>query len=157
MMELTNLFKRGGSVTRTEHLEATRILQHLFNASSFVGIDFGSGPNHHLLYFKRDGNESWLSIEGPWYVHSSGPSFNEDEQLHHLVGLRRERVRSVRLTEDNPNLELTFESGSVLFVNGYHEQYESWQAGDARPLGGEHFLLVAMPQGDLAVFAEDDV
>ncbi len=157
MMELTNPFKRGGSVTRTEHLEATRILQHLFNASSFVGIDFGSGPNHHLLYFNRDGNESWLSIEGPWYVHSSGPSFNEDEQLHHLVGLRRERVRSILLSEDNPHLELTFESGAVLFVNGYHEQYESWQAGDARPLGGEHFLLVAMPQGDLAVFAEEDV
>ncbi|UTT42807.1 DUF6188 family protein [Exiguobacterium aurantiacum] len=144
-------------MTRTEHLEATRILHHLFNASSFVGIDFGSGPNHHLLYFKRDDNESWLSIEGPWYVHSSGPSFNEDEQLQHLVGLRRERVCSIRLSEDNPHLELSFESGAVLFVNGYHEQYESWQAGDARPLGGEHFLLVAMPQGDLAVFAEEDV
>lgn len=157
MMELTNPFKRGESVARIKHLEATRILQHLFNASSFVGIDFGSGPNHHLLYFKRGDNESWLSIEGPWYVHSSGPSFNEDEQLHHLIGLRRERVCSIRLSEDTPHLELTFESGAVLFVNGYHEQYESWQAGDARPLGGEHFLLVAMPQGDLAVFAEEDV
>lgn len=155
MMEVTN-FKRGGSVTHTEHLEATHILQRLFNTSSFVGIDFGSGPNHHLLYFTQNGNESWLSIEGPWHVHSTDLPFNEEEQLHHLVELRRERVRTIELDRNSSHLELTFESGATLFVNGYQEQYESWQAGDGRPLGGAHFLVVAMPQGELAIFAEEE-
>lgn len=143
-------------MTRTEYLEATQILHHLFTASSFVGIDFGSGPNHHLLYFKRDGNDSWLSIEGPWHIYTPASSFDEDEQLRYLVQLRRERVRAIRLSEDNPHLELTFESDAVLYINGYHDQFESWQAGDARPIGGDKYLLVAMPQGELALFVEEE-
>lgn len=143
-------------MTRTEYLEATRILQHLFHMSSFVGVDFGSGPNHHLLYFNRKDQESWISIEGPWRIHAATESFDEDEQLQHLVRLRRERVHHVRLTEERPHLELTFESGATLFINGYHDQFETWQAGDARPLGGDQYLLVAMPQGELAVFIEGE-
>lgn len=144
-------------MTRSEYVKATQILQQLFTTSSFVGIDFGSGPHHHLLYFKRDENESWLSIEGPWHVHTPDSPFDADEQLRHLVQLRRERVRSVHLAEDKPHLEVTFESGSLLYINGYHEQFECWQAGDARPIGGDQYLIVAMPQGDLAIFAEEDV
>lgn len=143
-------------MTRTEYFEATQILHHLFHTSSFVGIDFGSGPNHHLLYFKRDENESWLSIEGPWHIHTPTSSFDEDEQLQQLVQLRRERIRTIRLADDQPHLELTFESDAVLYVNGYHDQFESWQAGDARPIGGDKYLLVAMPQGELAIFVEDE-
>ncbi|WP_214873622.1 hypothetical protein [Exiguobacterium sp. s140] len=139
-----------------EHEQATSILHHLFTASSFVGIDFGSGPNHHLLYFSRQGLESWISIEGPWHVHATQNTFDEGEQLEQLMRLRRERIRQVRLGDEHPHLELEFESGSLLFINGYQEHFECWQAGDARPLGGDAYLLVAMPQGELAIFADGD-
>lgn len=144
-------------MTRTTNSEASTILTHLFSTTSFVGIDFGSGPNHHLLYFKRgDDHEAWLSIEGPWHVHTADTLFDEALQLQRLIELRRERVRHVRLGDEYPHLELTFESGRTLFVNGFHKQFESWQAGDARPLGGDEYLLVAMPQGELAVFVEEE-
>ncbi len=144
-------------MTRTEYEEASKILIHLFNTAAFVGIDFGSGPNHHLLYFKRSNHEAWLSIEGPWHVHTADAPFDEGLQLERLIQLRRERVHHVHLGDEHPHLELTFESGNTLFINGFHEQFESWQAGDARPLGGDQYLLVAMPQGELAVFVEEDV
>lgn len=144
-------------MTRSEYVKTSEILQHLFRTSAFVGIDFGSGPNHHLLYFKRAGLESWLSIEGFWQVQASRQHFDEHEQLQHLIHLRREHVVDVQLAEEHPHIELTFESGAILYVNGYHDQYESWQAGDARPLGGEHYLVVAMPEGDLAIFVEEGV
>ncbi|MDA5561343.1 hypothetical protein PJK55_11395 [Exiguobacterium sp. MMG028] len=143
-------------MSTTEYEQATSILHHLFTASSFVGIDFGSGPNHHLLYFSRQGLESWISIEGPWHVHATQNTFDEGEQLEQLMRLRRERIHHVRLGHEHPHLELEFESGSLLFINGFQEQFECWQAGDARPLGGDAYLLVAMPQGELAVFADGD-
>ncbi|MBG0918840.1 MAG: hypothetical protein IKG65_08935 [Exiguobacterium sp.] len=143
-------------MSTTEHEQATSILHHLFTASSFVGIDFGSGPNHHLLYFSRQGLESWISIEGPWHVHATQNTFDEGEQLEQLMRLRRERIHQVRLGDEHPHLELEFESGSLLFINGYQEHFECWQAGDARPLGGDAYLLVAMPQGELAIFADGD-
>ena len=143
-------------MSTTEYEQATSILHHLFTASSFVGIDFGSGPNHHLLYFSRQGLESWISIEGPWHVHATQSTFNEGEQLEQLLRLRRERIHHVRLGDEHPHLELEFESGSLLFINGYQEHFECWQAGDARPLGGDAYLLVAMPQGELAIFADGD-
>lgn len=143
-------------MSTTEHAQATSILHHLFTASSFVGIDFGSGPNHHLLYFSRQGLESWISIEGPWHVHATQNTFDEGEQLEQLMRLRRERIHQVRLGDEHPHLELEFESGSLLFINGYQEHFECWQAGDARPLGGDAYLLVAMPQGELAIFADGD-
>lgn len=143
-------------MSTTEYEKATSILHHLFTASSFVGIDFGSGPNHHLLYFSRQGLESWISIEGPWHVHATQSTFDEGEQLEQLMRLRRERIHHIRLGDEHPHLELEFESGSLLFINGFQEQFECWQAGDARPLGGDAYLLVAMPQGELAVFADGD-
>ena len=143
-------------MSTTEYEQATSILHHLFTASSFVGIDFGSGPNHHLLYFSRQGLESWISIEGPWHVHATQSTFDEGEQLEQLMRLRRERIHQVRLGDEHPHLELEFESGSLLFINGFQEQFECWQAGDARPLGGDAYLLVAMPQGELAIFADGD-
>ena len=143
-------------MSTTEYAQATSILHHLFTASSFVGIDFGSGPNHHLLYFSRQGLESWISIEGPWHVHATQNTFDEGEQLEQLMRLRRERIHQVRLGDEHPHLELEFESGSLLFINGYQEHFECWQAGDARPLGGDAYLLVAMPQGELAIFADGD-
>ena len=82
-------------MSTTEHEQATSILHHLFTASSFVGIDFGSGPNHHLLYFSRQGLESWISIEGPWHVHATQSTFDEGEQLEQLMRLRRERIHHV--------------------------------------------------------------
>ena len=143
-------------MSTTEYEQATSILHHLFTASSFVGIDFGSGPNHHLLYFSRQGLESWISIEGPWHVHATQSTFDEGEQLEQLMRLRRERIHHIRLGDEHPHLELEFESGSLLFINGFQEQFECWQAGDARPLGGDTYLLVAMPQGELAIFADGD-
>lgn len=143
-------------MSTTEHEQATSILHHLFTASSFVGIDFGSGPNHHLLYFSRQELESWISIEGPWHVHATQNTFDEGEQLEQLMRLRRERIHHVRLGDEHPHLELEFESGSLLFINGFQEQFECWQASDARPLGGDAYLLVAMPQGELAIFADGD-
>lgn len=97
-----------------------------------------------------------ISIEGPWHVHATQNTFDEGEQLEQLMRLRRERIHQVRLGDEHPHLELEFESGSLLFINGYQEHFECWQAGDARPLGGDAYLLVAMPQGELAIFADGD-
>ena len=51
---------------------------------------------------------------------------------------------------------ITFESGQVLFINGYHEKYECWQAGDRLGFADSQYLVVATPNNGIATFLPDN-
>ena len=55
--------------------------------------------------------------------------FTEEEEFAKIFNIRRKRVADIRLGEETPYLLITLETGQVLFVNGFHEEYECWQAG----------------------------
>lgn len=50
---------------------------------------------------------------------------------------------------------MTFQSGLTMFVNGHHDMYECWQAGDGAGYGGHQWLIVATPGDDIAIWAPD--
>ncbi|MGD6778551.1 hypothetical protein ACQCT3_02180 [Sutcliffiella horikoshii] len=52
-----------------------------------------------------------------------------------------------------PHLLIHFEDGKTLYVNGHHNQYECWQAGDD---DGDGWLMVAMPGDDIAYWEPED-
>jgi len=80
----------------------------------------------------------------------------DQESYNLVVQLRREKVAEIRLSDLVPHLLIKFESGQTLFVNGHHDMYECWQAGDGAGYGGTDWLLVAVPGDDIEVWAPDD-
>ena len=53
--------------------------------------------------------------------------------------MRRQKVIDVQLGKETPHLFILLESGQILFVNGFHDYYECWQAG----VQCEDWLVVA--------------
>ena len=58
----------------------------------------------------------------------------------------------IKLGETSPHLHIIFNSGKILFINGYHEKYECWQAGDGHGFTGDEWLVVAVPQNGIATW-----
>ena len=83
------------------------------------------------------------------------PDYVEDEALRILCELREAEIVSAALADDAPDLILTLSDGKVFFLNGRHEQYETWQLGVALGRPDETWLVVACPGNEVAVWAPD--
>jgi len=81
---------------------------------------------------------------------------SEEEEFKLVFELRREKVTAVRLGDRSPHLFMEFQSGKVLFVNGCHEKYECWQAGDGLGYSGDEWLIVACPGNGISIFAPNE-
>nr|WP_239589329.1 hypothetical protein [Metabacillus crassostreae] len=146
-------------------------MNHLFVGSQLDGVKFGVGPGSILIKFmhytsNQDPDELWINIESKWTVFSTDikdfpvtenqiEDLTEDEEYNLIFKLRRDKVVEVKLGETIPHLIMTFQSGLTLFVNGHHDFYECWQAGDGAGFGGDHWLIVATPGNDIAIWAPD--
>lgn len=150
----------------TDATEATRVLRHLLVGEQPSGLRFGltqilfqSGPD-------KPKGEPYVNLASAWCVFPSlpdslpetesdvsGPS-NDKEEYECIISLRHKTVVDVKVCHPVPHLLITFDDGSVLYVNGHNERYEPWQAGQSFS-GDETWLVVACPGNSLAIWAPD--
>lgn len=67
-----------------------------------------------------------------------------------LATLAGQEVVDVALGVEYAHLIVTFDSGAILFVHGYDEQYESWNLEAEGLPSGQIWLIGAMPGGRVA-------
>ena len=150
---------------------AEAVLRRLCVGAQIDGIRFG--PILQLLITDHTGTrlpvagQVYLNLGARWQIFAyrqpvlprgedALPEFDAAEELRLLCELRDAEVERVELATDAPDLVLTFTDGRVLFVNGRHDRYESWQLGVAFAGQDEPWLVVACPGGGVAVWAPSD-
>lgn len=146
---------------------ADNALRQMFIGSQFDGIKFGLSPATTYIYFLHYNNHEpdqiWLNIESKWNIYPPKTTIfpnseediedlTEDEQFKLLYELRREEIIDISIGDVSPHLYITFKSGKILFINGFHEQYECWQAGDGQGFNGDEWLVVATPENGIAIW-----
>lgn len=149
---------------------AEKALNHIFVGSQLDGVKFGLGLGAFLIrfehYTEHSPDQVWLNVESRWAVFPSGTQFfpsseaemaelSEEEEYQLIFQLRRKKVNAVRLGNQSPHLHIQFESGITLFVNGYHDKFECWQAGDGPGYTGDEWLIVATPGAGVSTWAPD--
>ncbi|KAA0541671.1 hypothetical protein FZW96_21610 [Bacillus sp. BGMRC 2118] len=145
---------------------AESALKKMFIGSVVDGIKFEVAPGRTLIFFMHytqnlyDFDSIWLNIENSkWAVYDGEDKIpvslddivnqTEEEGYYSIFNIRREEVLDIRLGDTSPHLFITFKSGKVLFVCGYHEKYESWQASNGLHESGE-WLIVAVPENQIS-------
>jgi len=125
--------------------EAERVLTNLFNGATltYVGDDLTS--EYMRLQFKgKQGLPLYITIDNKWLL-------TKKHSLFSLVASKA-KIKDIYLAEMEPRLTICFMDGTNLIVEGYHERYESWQAGTV----GEEWLVVACPGREVAVWLPEE-
>ncbi len=149
----------------TDRSTAEAVLAHLCVGAQVDGIRFGPVPQ--LLITDHQTNklpvrgQVYLNLASSWHIFPSRPEVlprgehledaDEAELYRRLCELREAVISTVELSPDAPDLLFTFADGRVFFLNGRHEQYETWQFGIAySPTAG--VLVAACPGNEVAVW-----
>lgn len=149
---------------------AEKVLKHLFLGTQVDGVQFGMSPATIKVYFNSYkgsddyGGQLYLNIESKWCLFSVPPErypsnedeiedYSEDEEYGRIYQIRRQKVVDIQLGENTPHLFISLENGSIIFVNGFHEQYECWQAGV--DYEEDTWLVVSVPGDEIATWAPD--
>jgi len=157
---------------REDRLAAQAVIRRLCQGAQIDGLRFG--PILQLLIADHSAptprvhGQTYLNLGSRWRVFDDRPAAWPDgehhlflppieEQLGTLCSLREATIAEVELGDRQPHLILHFEGGRALFVNGRHEQYECWQLGVAMGDPNEHWMVVACPGGEIAVWAPQEV
>ena len=131
-------------MTQEERAYVEAVLQYVMSGQSFCRVQF---YGHPILYIwgPKPTNAAWwyedeasIHVEGRWRLFETVPTqwprwLDElpeqpmEELARVACRLRRNAIVSVRLGEEAPHLLITFDNGQVLFVNGHHEEFESWE------------------------------
>jgi len=151
---------------------AERALKRLLIGSQLDGLQFGAGPGAVRVCFAHYSEQApdtlWLNIEVRKIAVISDQNrlmsisteklkeLNEEDSFQLLLKHRRERVDNVWLGEDSPHLYLSFESGKALYINGQDEDYECWQVGDQFGYGDGDWLIVAVPENEIAAWSPEE-
>ncbi len=107
-----------------------------------------------------------LTIESRWTVFPTRPDhFPEagnmpepslEERVTMLARLAGQDIVDATFGDQHPHLILTFESGNVFFLNGYHDDYECWNLATVDDLDGYKWLIVAVPGSAVGLFIPND-
>lgn len=151
---------------------AERALKRLLIGSQLDGFQFGAGLGAVRVcfthYSDKEPDTLWLNIEIRKIAvimkqdqlmsisTQKVEELNEEDSLQLLLRHRRERVDDVWLGDDSPHLNLSFESGRVLFINGQDDNYECWQVGDQFGYGDGDWLIVAVPGNEIAAWSPEE-
>lgn len=158
---------------REYKIYAEKVLKHLFLGAQVDGMQFGMSPATIKIYFTNFkgsggsddyGGQLYLNIESKWCLFDSPPEkypsnedeiedYSEDEEYSRIYKIRRQKVVDIKLEEETPHLFITLENGYTIFVNGFHDKYECWQAGVQ--FGDETWLVVSVPNNEIAAWAPD--
>jgi hypothetical protein len=104
-----------------------------------------------------------LTVESRWIIFSTKPDqFPEaeenlpdlslEERVALLARLADQKIVEVTLGDRHPHLILTFEAGSVFFLNGFHEKYECWNVATVDDVDDDDWLVVAVPGSAIGLF-----
>ena len=145
---------------------AERAVQRLCVGAQIEGLRFGVIPQL-LISDPPDKppirGQVYLNLASTWRVYPTRPTafpkseleieeLEDNEALRQLCDLRDTVITCAEMGEDAPDLILTFDDRRVFFLNGRHEQYETWQLGVAfsREIGT---VVVACPGNEVAVWS----
>lgn len=146
--------------------EATRVLRHLLIGEQPSGLRFGTPQILFQSSPAKPKGEPYVNLASAWCVFPEKPKSlpltesdvsepgNEEEQYRCIIALRHKTVADVEVCHPVPHLLITFDDGSVLYLNGHNEHYEAWQAGQSFS-ENETWLVVACPGDCLAIWAPD--
>ena len=144
---------------------ALAVVRHLIVGGTIGGVRFGVCPQlliHDTPPLLR--GQVYINLQARWSLFPSFPASEPEseecmpelameDQLVQISRLRDLPIRRVDFGVAAAHLLLTLEGGSVFFLWGKHEQYETWQVGVAFGEPGETWEVVACPGGRLAVWA----
>ncbi|MES5893683.1 MULTISPECIES: hypothetical protein [Bacillus cereus group] len=156
-------------MNKEDKLYAENVLKHLFIGAQVDGLQFGISPTTIKIHFTNfeavvdyDG-QLYINIESKWFLFNNPPEkypsnedefddYSEEEEYNRIFKIRRQKVIDVQLGKETPHLFILLESGQSLFVNGFHNYYECWQAG----VQCEDWLVVAVPGNEIATWTPDE-
>lgn len=78
--------------------------------------------------------------------------YSEEEEYERIFEVRRQKVTDIQIGLETPHLIITLESGQIIFVNGFHDDYECWQTG----VQCENWLVVAAPGNEITTCTPDE-
>ncbi|MGN1401033.1 MAG: hypothetical protein ACI4XL_05990 [Bacillus sp. (in: firmicutes)] len=153
---------------KEDKLYAEKVLKYLFLGAQVDGMQFGISPaiiKIHFTNFEGSdgyGGQLYLNIESKWCLFDNPPEkypskedemedYSEDEEYNRIYKIRRQKVVNIQLGEKTPHLYITLENGYIIFVNGFHDKYECWQAGVQ--YDDVDWLVVSVPGDEIATWA----
>lgn len=166
-MLINNSARRGAIMDEKDKRLAEAALERLCRGAQIGGIRFG--PVLQILIGDSDYEDKplkgqvYLNLGSSWKVFEARPtSFpngenelpeaSQDEQIQAIVSIRERVIKKVELGETEPHLILTLDDERIVFVNGKHDQYECWDVGVAFDGTEETWLVVACPDGGVAIW-----
>ncbi|MES5927269.1 hypothetical protein QCI77_14805 [Bacillus cereus group sp. MG9] len=156
-------------MNKEDKLYAENVLKHLFIGAQVDGLQFGISPATIKIHFTDfeatvdyDG-QLYVNIESKWCLFHTPPEkypsnegefddYTEEEEYKIIFEMRRKKVTDIQLGKATPHLIITFKNGQIMFVNGFHDYYECWQAG----VQFEDWLVVAAPGNEIATWTPDE-
>ncbi|TCZ79334.1 hypothetical protein E0485_05595 [Paenibacillus albiflavus] len=143
------------------------VLNYLCIGGHIDGIRFGSIPQ--LLISNSEENSTtirgqiYLNLASKWCVYKTRPLFypeterditsmTEDEEILELCKLRLKTISNISLSDNKPNLIIELDDESIFYMNGYDDQFESWQLGVAFNTPEEYWDVIALPGGEITAF-----
>ncbi|SCC37458.1 hypothetical protein [Bacillus wiedmannii] len=152
-----------------DKIYAEKVLKNLFIGSQVDGLQFGISPGAIKIHFTTfhdsvdyDG-QLYINIESKWRLFNKPQKryplnedefegYSEEEEYERIFKIRRQKVTDIQLALESPHFIITLESGQIIFVNGFHDDYECWQAG----VQCEQWLVVAAPCNDISTCIPDE-
>ncbi|MCU5380725.1 hypothetical protein OCA08_26680 [Bacillus cereus] len=74
------------------------------------------------------------------------------EEYKRIFEMRRQKIIDIQLGIESPHLIITLGNGQIIFVNGFHDDYECWQTG----VQYEQWLVVAAPGNEISTWTPDE-
>ncbi|HDZ3277735.1 TPA: hypothetical protein RSU28_000714 [Bacillus cereus] len=151
-----------------DKIYAEKVLKNLFIGSQVDGLQFGISSDAIKIQFTNfhdsvDYDEQlYINIESKWCLFNKPQKryplnedefevYSEEEEYERIFKIRRQKVTDIQLDLESPHLIITLDSGQIIFLNGFHDYYECWQAG----VLCEQWLVVAAPGNEIATWAPD--
>ncbi|PQZ57884.1 MULTISPECIES: hypothetical protein [Bacillus] len=156
-------------MNKEDKIHAENVLKHLFIGSQVDGLQFGLSPTTIKIHFTNfdaavnyDG-QLYVNIESKWCLFNNPPEkypsnedefddYSEEEKYNRIFNMRRQKVIDLQLGKETPHLFILLENGKIIFVNGFHDYFECWQAG----VQCEDWLVVATPGNEIATWTPDE-
>ncbi|PEW51367.1 hypothetical protein COE01_16585 [Bacillus thuringiensis] len=161
--------RRNSRMNTEDKIYAEKVLKNLFIGSQVDGLQFGISSGAIKIHFTNfhdsvDYDEQlYINIESKWCLFNKPQKrypINEDEfedssveeEYERIFKIRRQKVTDIQLGLESPHLIINLESGQIIFVNGFHNYYECWQAG----VLCEQWLVVAAPGNEIVTWTPDE-
>lgn len=142
-------------------------MKNLFIGSQVDGLQFGISSGTIKIHFTNfhdsvdyDG-QLYINIESKWFYLINLQKIPIKwrwlwrlfwgRRIWENIWDKKTKVTDIQLGLESPHLIITLESGKIIFVNGFHDHYECWQAG----MQCEQWLVVAAPGNEIATWTPD--